>query len=112
MLRRILLPAVAMLGAAWATAWAAEAPAASNAIVLKAARLFDGSSDRAVSPGEMLVENGKIVRLGPGAVPPGARVVDLGNATLLPGFIDAHTHLSFEGSANWYRDFYDGVMRF
>jgi imidazolonepropionase-like amidohydrolase len=113
MTRKLLLSAVAALAAALTAAWAAAAPPESSAILLKAARLFDGRSERWVSPGEVLVEGGKITRVGPGpAAPAGTQVVDLGDATLLPGFIDAHTHLSFESSENWYHDFYDGVMRF
>ncbi len=62
---------------------------------IKAARLFDGVQDQLVEPGLVVVSNGKIESVG-GVVPRGARVVDLGDATLVPGFIDAHTHLSME----------------
>jgi imidazolonepropionase-like amidohydrolase len=62
---------------------------------IKAARLFDGVQDRLMEPGLVVVSNGKIESVG-GVVPPGAKVVDLGDATILPGFIDAHTHLSME----------------
>ena len=69
--------------------------AASKTTVLKAARLFDGQSNAVVSPGIVVVSDGKIVSAGTSAeVPAGAEVIDLGDATLLPGFIDAHTHLS------------------
>src|SRR6202012_1141236 len=44
-------------------------------------------------------------------IPAEARVIDLGDATLLPGFIDAHVHLSDEASGNWYRDRHDQLMR-
>src|SRR5262249_2401158 len=45
------------------------------------------------------------------AIPPGATVVDLKDATLLPGFIDAHTHLTSEGGGNYLQGFFDGLRR-
>ncbi len=68
---------------------------ADGPIVLKAARMFDGKADHVVSPGLIVVNAGKIVAVGQGAaIPPAAQTIDLGDVTLLPGFIDAHTHLS------------------
>ena len=69
--------------------------AQTNTYVLKAARLFDGKSDAAVTPGLVVVSNGKIQSVG-GSAPAGVTVIDLGDATLLPGFIDAHTHLTMD----------------
>jgi imidazolonepropionase-like amidohydrolase len=68
-------------------------PAFSQPIVLKAARMFDGH--RMTAPGLIVVSGTTILAIGSDApVPSGARVMDFGDATLSPGFIDAHTHLS------------------
>src|SRR5690242_2155048 len=68
----------------------------SGTVVLKAARLIDGTGAPAIQNGVVVVTDDHIVAVGPASsvsVPAGARTVDLGNATLLPGFIDAHTHV-------------------
>ncbi|WP_394838153.1 amidohydrolase family protein [Pendulispora rubella] len=85
-----------------------------RAIVLRAARLFDGKADRVVEGGvALLVENGLITQVGKTVTPPGdAEQIDLGDSTLLPGFIDAHTHVTFEASDNFYRDSYQFLHRF
>lgn len=80
-------------------------------IVLKAARLFDAKSGKLVTPGMVVVSAGKISAVGPSAsVPAGAEVIDLGDATLLPGFMDAHTHLSYEASDDWRQDMLDPLQ--
>ncbi|MBI3682508.1 MAG: amidohydrolase family protein [Acidobacteria bacterium] len=75
------------------------AAAGAQTVVLKAARLFDGRSDAFERPGIVVVNGGRIESVGAKAeLPAGATVIDLGDATLLPGFMDAHTHLTFEFS--------------
>jgi imidazolonepropionase-like amidohydrolase len=79
--------------------------AAAKPIVLKAARLFDGKADTLVTPGVVVVDGDRIVGVGAQAtVPAGAQLIDLGDATLLPGLLDAHTHLSGEMTDDWNED--------
>jgi imidazolonepropionase-like amidohydrolase len=79
-------------------------------VVLKAARLFQGVSNEVTSNAVIVIEGSRIKAIG-GPIPAGAEVIDLGNVTLLPGFIDAHTHLTFESGDNYYREFFEGFMR-
>ena len=68
----------------------------SGTVVLRAARVLDGSGAAPIRNGAVVVTDDHIVAVGPASsvqVPAGARVLDLGDATLLPGFIDAHTHI-------------------
>jgi imidazolonepropionase-like amidohydrolase len=68
--------------------------AAPHVTVLHAARMLDVSAGRIVSPGEVLVEGNRIREAGAQVTrPAAAEVIDLGDVTLMPGLIDAHTHL-------------------
>jgi imidazolonepropionase-like amidohydrolase len=72
----------------------AQTPPASQPIVLHAARLLDIEAGRILTPGEVLVEGGKIVAASSSVThPAGAETIDLGDTTLMPGLIDAHVHL-------------------
>jgi imidazolonepropionase-like amidohydrolase len=72
----------------------AQTPASPAAIVLRAARLLDIEAGRIIRPGEVLVRGERIAEAGPSVNhPAGAEVIDLGDATLMPGLIDAHVHL-------------------
>jgi imidazolonepropionase-like amidohydrolase len=91
---------------------AAPAPAP-RPMVLKAAHLFDSVSGKLSDPGVVVVAGGKIVAVGSNAsIPANAEVIDLGDATLLPGFIDAHVHLAQQAGPDWYGDFFNNIMRF
>src|SRR5690348_15329175 len=80
--------------------FAAEAPPA--IVALKAARLFDGKSKTILPNGVVVVEGNTITAAGSGvSIPENAQIIDLGDATLSPGFIDAHTHLTSDFSGNY-----------
>ncbi len=76
--------------------------AADQTIALKAARLFDGKSKSLISNGVVIIQGNKITDVGSGIeTPADAKVIDLGDATLSPGFIDAHTHLTSDFSGDY-----------
>jgi imidazolonepropionase-like amidohydrolase len=80
--------------------------------VLKAAYLFDSKTGKLVNGGAVVVEGDKIKAVGTQGAPANAKVIDLGDATLLPGFIDAHTHITSEIHEDYYRGFHTDMYRF
>ena len=75
-----------------------QAPA--DPLVITAARLVDVAGGTTIRDAAIVVRDGRIIARGPRAeiqLPTDARRVDLGDATLLPGLIDAHVHLSIGG---------------
>src|SRR2546427_13246331 len=87
----MLAVAAGLLGGASPAAQSAEVAQAPETIVLKAAHLFDSTGTALKDGATVVVRGDRIVSVGTAAAPAGARVIDLGDATLLPGFIDAHT---------------------
>ncbi len=72
----------------------ARQPAPAAPIVLHAAHLLDVANGTLISPGEILIQGTRIAEAGPHVThPANAQTIDLGTATLMPGLIDAHTHL-------------------
>jgi imidazolonepropionase-like amidohydrolase len=107
------LAAALLVFAAHAQAPANAPASATPTTILKASHLFDGRSGTLVSPGLVVVHGSRILAVGPNAsIPAGARVIDLGDATLVPGYIDAHTHITFDHDDDWAQGFYEGMLRF
>ena len=75
----------------------------SDVIAVRAGRLFTGTSEQVLNNQVILIRGGKIEDTGPAAIvkiPEGATVIDLSHATVLPGLIDAHTHLFLTGESH------------
>ena len=73
-------------------------PPADPVVAVRAARLIDGRGGAPIAPAVVVIRGERIEAAGAGvAVPAGARVIDMGGATLLPGLIDLHTHLTSTG---------------
>jgi len=73
-----------------------RAQSAAPVTLVKAARLLDPRTGNVLAPAAVLIEGNKIKQIGPASqisTPAGANTIDLGSATLLPGLIDAHSHL-------------------
>jgi len=89
--------------------------------LVKASRLLDPRTGNVLAPAAVLIEDDKIKEVGPPSkvqAPPGAKIIDLGEATLLPGLIDSHTHLlvdpvvpaEAERSRRYNGDFVPGLL--
>ena len=76
----------------------AGAQTAPPVLVIRAARMIDGRGGSVTSPATIVIRGERIESAGADiAAPPGARLIDLGGATILPGLIDLHTHLTSTG---------------
>jgi imidazolonepropionase-like amidohydrolase len=93
--RQFVISSALLLAALTCTA-RLSAQSATAFTLVKASRLLDPRTGNVISPAAVLIEDNKIKEVGPPSkvqAPAGAKVIDLGKATLLPGLIDSHTHL-------------------
>src|SRR5258708_37223142 len=68
-------------------------PAATRRVAIRAGHLIDGKSDKPLENALIVIEDDKIVSVAAGgAAPAGVELIDLSKSTVLPGFIDLHTH--------------------
>jgi imidazolonepropionase-like amidohydrolase len=95
-----LVPAIrALTGSSSSQGQQAARPPAE--VVIHAGRLIDGAAQAPRERASILIAGDRIIGVQDGfAVPSGAKVVDLSMATVLPGLIDSHTHITGEGTAD------------
>jgi imidazolonepropionase-like amidohydrolase len=100
--RRSFLAGIGALSSSFLLKPLVAAAATGGTELLRAARLFDGSTMH--TPGVIVVKGTRIVSMMAGDAGSGAHVVDLGNATLMPGLIDCHTHAAARVTTSIYLD--------
>ena len=84
----------------------AAGPAGAETVAITADRMIDVVSGRMVADAVVVATDGRIIAVGPAgstAIPAGARRIDLGAVTMLPGLIDMHVHLSSDPTIGGYR---------
>ena len=100
----VSLAATLLAGTASAAA-AQAAPAASERIAILAGSVITSADAAPAGPSVIVVEDGRIASITPGRdAPAGARVIDLGTRTVLPGLIDLHTHLTGDPGGEFWRE--------
>jgi len=96
-LARVLTATLVLALPGTAAPVAAQQPAT---VVVRAARMLDVETGRMIPNAVVVVQGDHISAVNPGSPPAGVTVIDLGDVTLLPGFIDAHTHLGYDLGPN------------
>jgi imidazolonepropionase-like amidohydrolase len=96
----ILIPSLVLVAAIFGPA-VSPSLAQEPVVVIRAARLLDVERGEIVPDAVVIVEGDRIAAVNPDALPAGADTIDLGDVTLLPGLIDAHTHLTMDLEGDW-----------
>jgi len=103
-----IMPLTALAAGLW------SADAAAETLYLTAAKMIDGLANEAQANPVVRIEDDRIAEVATGggmAIPEGATVIDLGGATILPGLLDAHVHLTSDHDAKGYRSLAISIPR-
>jgi len=76
-------------------------PVGAETILLKADRMLDVDSGKLIAPAQVVVEGNRIIAVNPQSPPNADRTISLPGMTLLPGFMDLHTHITDHMEGNW-----------
>lgn len=104
MKRRLFLAALLIAPALLAQAKPTPPP---KVVAIRAAKLIDAKNGSTIANPVVIIEDDKVKAVGAGlAIPSGAEIIDLKTATLLPGLIDCHTHITGQPT-----DYYEDIFR-
>src|SRR6185436_2521877 len=87
---------------------AAQSPdSSSRRVAIRAARLIDGRGGPPIQNAVVIIDSTRITAVGSRLpIPSGTRVIDLGSATILPGLIDCHTHITGGDPGDYYQSLF------
>jgi imidazolonepropionase-like amidohydrolase len=92
----LLIFTILISSSACTQAQKAETPPTPNRLAIRAARLLDVERGQIINEAVVIIENDRIKAVGSKlTIPPDTKVIELGDQTILPGLIDAHTHITY-----------------
>jgi imidazolonepropionase-like amidohydrolase len=92
----LLISTILLSSSACTWARKSEKPPAPNRLAIRAARLLDVERGQIITDAVVIIENDRIKAVGSKlTIPPDTKIIELGDSTILPGLIDAHTHITY-----------------